>query len=132
MWGGELAPLSTKMGGFVLFTIHYGRAGHTGHRATACRAWAIWGPLFSPLLQGHGYRATATGPEPGPDIQARTWADRPKLWALCFILSFGCHPGAGPDHRAKGHRSRSPAQSRTAQIRGPYFRPLFWGSLRQS
>jgi hypothetical protein len=67
MWGGELAPLSTKMGGFVLFAIHYGRAGHTGHRATGCRAWAIWGPLFSPLLQGHGDRTTATGPDPEPD-----------------------------------------------------------------
>ncbi len=132
MWGGELAPLSSKLGGFVLFAIHYGRAGHTGHRAKGCRAWAIWGLFFSPLLQGQGHRSTATGPDPEPDIQARPWANRPKLGVPSFRLSFGCHPIAGPDHRAKGRRSRSPVQSRTAQIRGPYFRSFFWGSLSQS
>ena len=121
MWGGELAPLSTKMGGFALFAIHYGRAGHTGHRSKGCRAWAIWGLFFSPLLQGQGHRSTATGPEPGPDIQARPWANRPKLGVPSFILTFGCHPIAGPDHRAKGHRPKAGRPKLGVLIFGPSF-----------
>lgn len=64
---GENVFMDPFLGGFVLFAIHYGRAGHTGHRAKGCRAWAIWGLFFSPLLQGHSNRTTATEPDPGPD-----------------------------------------------------------------
>jgi|LakMenE01Jun11ns_1017448.scaffolds.fasta_scaffold9923111_5 hypothetical protein len=131
MWGGELAPLSTKMGGFALFTIHYGRAGHTGHRAKGCRAWAIWVLCFRPYC-----RARATGPRPQGQSLGQTLSQTlgrsSQIRGPFFSPYFGSHLISGPGHRAKGHRSRSPAQSRTAQIRGPYFRSLFWGSLSQS
>ena len=50
MWGGELAPLSTKIGGFVLFAIHYGRAGslHLGSFLLS----SLWVLLPGSMLDG--------------------------------------------------------------------------------
>ena len=62
MWGGELAPLSTKMGGFVLFAIHYGRLVGDGRLIEPPKKRC---PFFFPLFWVP------------PSLSLLVWANRP-------------------------------------------------------
>ena len=131
MWGGELAPLSTKMGGFVLFAIHYGRAGHRARGPKAAGPGQFGAFSFRPYC-----RARATGPRPQGQSLGQTLSQTlgrsSQIRGPFFYPYFGSHLISGPGHRAKGHRSRSPGQRSPGQIRGPIFLPCLWGSLSQS
>lgn len=115
------------------YTLRAGRAyGPQGQRLQGLGNLGpfLFAPIAGPQQQNHSHRARPW---------ARPWANRPKLGVLIFYLTLGCHPIAGPGHRAKGHRSRSPvtgqghrSKAGRPKIRGPYFRTYFWGSLSQS
>ena len=89
----------------ICYTLRAGRAyGPQGQRLQGLGNLGpfLFAPIAGPQRQNHGHRAKAW-----QGIRARPWAYRPKLGVPSFILTFGCHPIAGPGHRAKGHRPKA-------------------------
>jgi hypothetical protein len=122
MWGGELAPLSTKMGGFVLFAIHYGRAGHTGHRLQGLGNLGSflftspWALLPGSMLDGVQERRTLTA---GPD----DWPPKKVSFLLSII------PGPCPASLPGGPVRMAFGPGGGPLKRGPFFYPYIGDCL---